>query len=179
MCCISLSHNLCCSDKSHSYWSNLVLDLYNFVSFPCILQRTSWNNHPNHSKMSIRHHLSEISSVELVMWFIDWSVFNTTVNNISALSVIWKYFPLISRKPQTCHTFHWQTLLHSKVSSTFRHERPNIWHHDSLYIKLQCHGKCKIYISYNLSLCSIINFKNVWYLLEFQNKWLQYNLFDC
>jgi hypothetical protein len=70
VCCISLSHNLCCSDKSHSYWSNLVLDLYNFVSFLCILQHTSWNNYPNHSKMSIRHHLSEISVVELE--FTDW-----------------------------------------------------------------------------------------------------------
>ena len=74
VCCISLSHNLCCSDKSHSYWSNLVLDLYNFVSFLCILQHTSWNNYPNHSKMSIRHHLSEISVVELE--FTDWSGVN-------------------------------------------------------------------------------------------------------
>jgi hypothetical protein len=103
VCCISLSHNLCCSDTSHSYWSNLVLDLYNFVSFLCILQHTSWNNHPNHSKMSIRHHLWEISAVELVMWFIDWYVFNVTFNNISALSVILTFFPLISGKSQNCH----------------------------------------------------------------------------
>ena len=91
VCGISLSHNLCCSDKSHSYWSNLVLDLYNFLSFLCILLHTSWNIHPNHSKMSIRHHLSEISVVELELWFTDWSGFNH-FRFISNLDI----YPLIS-----------------------------------------------------------------------------------
>jgi hypothetical protein len=111
--------------------------LYNFVSFLCILQRTSWNNHPNRSKMSIRHHLWEISAVELVMWFIDWYVFNVTFNNISDLSVILTFFPLILGKSQNCHKW-----LINLITA-------NILHHDSLLF----HGKGVKYISLNLSSC--------------------------